>query len=278
MLTKRQMLLSFRGELQALNYSPYTIQYYSSIITQFLYLNGAKDTYGKDDVFGFLQALSKLNDSSKRTYLRVLKSFFESRQIIWPLKKREVRGGNEVGGEALTEDEARKMLAYAKKSNVETYAVLRLLAATGMRAGEIGLLNRKDYNPPILKIKLEKEGDFRVLSLDDETVDAVAKYLDTREDTNEALFLFPGRKDRINGAGVGRMFHNVAEKCKIYRKGLGAHSMRRGWATWLARRGMDIYSLQRAGNWKSINMPARYVRLIPGEAEKKARELNPLLV
>jgi len=278
-VTKKQLLQSFTNELQGLNYSSYTIKYYESIISQFLDLIGAKSSYDRQDVFKFLQSLSLLNSSSKKTYLRVVKSFFDSLQIPWPLKKKEVRGGSEIGGEALTEEEARKLLDYAKRKDIEAYAILRLLAATGMRAGEIGLLDRVGYIPPTLRIYLEKEEEkkIRVLNLDEETVRAINKYLRIRKDGKEALFLSPVKKDRIDGAGVGRIFHRVAEACHIYRKGLGPHSIRRGWATWLAKRGMDIYSLQRAGNWKNVSMPARYVRLVPSEAEEKARELNPLV-
>lgn len=276
-MTKKQLLQSFKGELQALNYSKYTIQYYGSIISQFLDLIGVKDSYNRQDIFRFLEALSPLGESSKRTYIRVVKSFFDSLEITWPLKKKDIRGGTEIGGEALTEDEAEKILDYAKQRDLGAYAMLRLLAVTGMRAGEIGLLDRGNYNPPILKIYLEKEEDFRVSKLDEETIEAINKYLKSRKDDNEALFLFPSRRIRIDGAGVGRVFRKVAEACNIYRKGLGPHSIRRGWATWLAKRGMDIYSLQKVGNWKSISMPARYVRLIPSEAEEKAKELNPLV-
>jgi len=276
--TKRISYLdSFKNELNSLNYSEYTISYYLCIVSQFLTIAGTKDSYSKQDIFSFLQSLSKLTESSKRTYLRVIKSFLDSLGMAWPLKKKEIRGVSEIGGEALSEDEARKIIAYTKNNgDIEAYAIMRLLAATGMRRGEIGLLDKSNYTPPILKIILEKDEDFRVMRLDDETMAAINNYLATRSDTKEALFLSPIGQDRISGAAVGRIFNRVSKSTKIYRKGLGAHSMRRGWATWLAKRGMDIYSLQKAGHWKSISMPARYVRLIPGEAEEKARELNPL--
>lgn len=279
-MTKKQLIHSFKGELKAFGYKPRTIGYYESIVSQFLDLTGVKSDYNREHIVTFLKALAPLNHTSTGTYIRVIRRFFKFLKIVWPLESKELNIDTGIGGEALSEDEANKMLNYAKSNgSLEDYTILRLLAATGMRAGEMGLLNKRDYASPRLIIHLEKSkgNEFRVLDLDEETVETVNRYLFVRKDNNEALILAPTSGDRIDGATVGRIFHRIAEGCKIYRKGLGAHSVRRGWATWLARQGMDIYSLQRAGGWKNIKMPARYVRLIPGEAEKKAMRLNPVI-
>lgn len=280
-MTKKQLLKSFKEELEALEHSHYTINYYISIISQFLDLVGVKKSYDRKDILKFRQALSPLSVSSKRAYTRVLRTFLVNHlSNEWPFKKGEMTVSSIIGGEALSEEEMNKLLEYSKNNrNLEVYAILQLLAETGMRPGEIGRLSKKDYNSPYITIHMlkKKREETRTVRLSDEAVRAVNIYTKSRKDGNESLFLSPGTRKRIDGAGVGRMFHGIAEACHIYRKGLGPHAVRRGWATWAAEKGASIYDLQLAGGWDDISMPGHYVRVRPQEAAERIRKLNPFV-
>ena len=160
-MTKKQLVQAFEKELRVFGYKSCTVKYYGSVISQFVDLVGVRSNYDREHILAFSEALAPLSRTSLGTYIRVVRRFFGFLKIDWPLKPRELNIDTGVSGEALSEDEANKMLGYAKSNgSLGDYAILRLLAATGMRAGELGLLNKKDYAPPRLLIHLEKsKGD-----------------------------------------------------------------------------------------------------------------------
>ncbi len=70
-----------------------------------------------------------------------------------------------------------------------------------------------------------------------------------------------GNGNRIEARNLLRAFYKATEKAKL--KGLRFHDLRHTFATRLVHAGVDIYTVQRLGRWKTISMVNRYAHHYP---------------
>jgi integrase len=142
--------------------------------------------------------------------------------------------------------------------------LLCLLFDHGLRCGEIAGLTLQciNLNEETLTFYREKVDMTQIHSLTKDTRMALRRYLD-------CVQLLPG-ESLLQGSrkGGGRLLGRMSERAitarvnvlgeRIGVQGLSAHDGRHAWATSAIRGGTDLKSLQDAGGWKSIAMPARY--------------------
>ncbi|MDP1710339.1 MAG: tyrosine-type recombinase/integrase, partial [candidate division WWE3 bacterium] len=133
-------------------------------------------------------------------------------------------------------------------------AILELLFSTGMRISELTSLNRDDLNLKTREIAvLGKGGKVRVVFVSDSAAEALDRYLDSRDDEWDPLFVrYSGKKAvlskngeglRLNGRSVQRMFKRCALKSGLVMDPT-PHTLRHTFATDLLRRGADIRAVQ----------------------------------
>lgn len=133
-------------------------------------------------------------------------------------------------------------------------AILELLFSTGMRISELTSLNRDDLNLKTREIAvLGKGGKVRVVFVSDSAAEALDRYLDSRDDEWDPLFVrYSGKKAvlskngegrRLNGRSVQRMFKRYALKSGLVMDPT-PHTLRHTFATDLLRRGADIRAVQ----------------------------------
>lgn len=137
-------------------------------------------------------------------------------------------------------------------------AMIDMLASTGMRVGEMVLLNRNDINFNEREcIVLGKGNKERVVYFDARTKIHLRNYLDSRTDGNEALFVTlrsPYNRLTINGIearlrGLGR---------KMGMEKVHPHKFRRTLATMAIDKGMPIEQLQRLLGHRRIDTTLHY--------------------
>ena len=72
---------------------------------------------------------------------------------------------------------------------------------------------------------------------------------------------YNGNAKRMDARDLLRAFYSATEKAKI--KDLRFHDLRHTFATRLVQGGVDIYTVQKLGRWKTISMVMRYAHHYP---------------
>lgn len=168
-----------------------------------------------------------------------------------------------------------------KKISLRNRAMLEVLFATGMRISELISLNRDqlDHSGKIfIRGKGRKE---RFVYLTDRAIEWIKKYLATRNDSIPALFV-PYAGKNCNEAKRRISPNYLQMKIKQYRERLGinvptsAHSLRHGFATYLAESGANPAAIQVLLGHESLDTTTRYVHASDQYAEKTHRQFHPL--
>lgn len=159
-------------------------------------------------------------------------------------------------------------------------AMLEVLLATGMRISELMSLNKNQLDGTgrlFIKGKGRKE---RFAYLTDRAIGVLDQYLTRREDTAPAMFV-PNRGSR-SGKPTARISTNYLQmKIKQYREKLrinvptSAHSLRHGFATYLAENGANPAAIQVLLGHESLDTTTRYVHASDRFAEETHHKFHP---
>lgn len=129
-------------------------------------------------------------------------------------------------------------------------AILELFFSTGLRLSELCALSIDDVDLTRDEFSVRGKGDkVRVVFLTEAAKAAIAAYLKTRRDMDDALFVQTGPKAkqatdlRLSPRAVQRLLKLCAVKAGITRK-VTPHVLRHSFATDLLRNGADLRSVQ----------------------------------
>lgn len=163
-------------------------------------------------------------------------------------------------------------------------AMLEMLFSTGMRISELINLNRQqiDHSGKIfIRGKGKKE---RFVYLTDRAFRHLNDYIRLRTDNLSALFIpyrgrnsndFAGLKKRISTNYLQAKIKQYREKLKINIP-ISAHSLRHGFATYLAEEGANPAAIQTLLGHESLSTTTRYVNTSDRYAEKTHHDFHPL--
>lgn len=160
-------------------------------------------------------------------------------------------------------------------------AMLELLFSTGMRISELLSLNRRDINDSGRIFITGKGRKQRFVYMTDRAKFWLDEYLKLRHDDQQALFV-PTKGKNINKKHRRIAANYLQEKIKQYREKLrinipiSAHSMRHGFATFMAEQGASLAALQILLGHESPNTTTRYVNPSDRFAEDTHRRYHPL--
>lgn len=242
-----------------------TLKYYEKTIRKVL------DSICKDitiitteDIRGYLanyQKSKKLNRSTVDNVRRILSSFFswlEDEDYILKSPVRRIHKIKTVTNikETYTDEELESMRDNCDE--IRDLAMIDLLASTGMRVGEMVLLNRNDINFNERECVVFGKGDKeRIVYFDARTKIHLQAYLDSRMDNNDALFVTlraPFRRIKIGG--IESRLHQMGSTLHI--KKVHPHKFRRTLATMAIDKGMPIEQLQQLLGHKRIDTTLQY--------------------
>ena len=160
-------------------------------------------------------------------------------------------------------------------------AILEVLFATGMRISELCNLNRSQIDESGRIFITGKGRKQRFVYLTPRARQHLNAYLATRHDNCPALFIpYAGRNVLKRGRRISTNY--VQERIKRYREKLkinvptSAHSLRHGFATYLAERGANPAALQILLGHESLNTTTRYVHTSDKYAEETHHKFHPL--
>ncbi|MDR2975843.1 MAG: tyrosine-type recombinase/integrase [Streptococcaceae bacterium] len=123
-------------------------------------------------------------------------------------------------------------------------AMIDLLASTGMRVGELVLLNREDINFHEREcVVLGKGSKERIVYFDARTKIHLFNYLESRTDSNSALFVSLSKPhERLNIGGVETRLRKLGKQAELQK--VHPHKFRRTLATRAIDKGMPIEQVQ----------------------------------
>ncbi len=217
-----------------------------------------------DDLRNYLTAYQNSKKLSKVTIdnvRRVLSSFFSWLEDEDYILKSPVRRIHKVKTtssikETYSDESLELMRDYCIE--LRDLAIIDLLASTGMRVGEMVLLNRADINFNERECIVLGKGDKeRLVYFDARTKIHLQNYLDSRTDDNVALFVtLKAPHKRLKIGGVEVRLRELGKKLGVNR--VHPHKFRRTLATMAIDKGMPIEQLQQLLGHKRIDTTLQY--------------------
>lgn len=217
-----------------------------------------------EDLRAYFTRYQEKNHSSRVTIdniRRILSSFFawlEDEDYIIKSPVRRIHKVKTVSSikETYTDEELEKMRDNCRE--LRDLAMIDLLASTGMRVGEMVLLNRSDVNFAERECVVFGKGDKeRIVYFDARAKLHLQEYLESRTDENAALFVtIRAPYERIKIGGVEHRLREMGKKLNIQK--VHPHKFRRTLATMAIDKGMPIEQLQRLLGHQRIDTTLQY--------------------
>ena len=242
-----------------------TLIYYKNTIQQML------DSIGKsvctivtEDLRTYLAEYQKEKQSSKVTIdniRRIFSSFFswledEDYIIKSPVRRiLRIKAASTIK-ETYTDEQLESMRDNC--DNPRDLALIDILASTGMRVGELVLLNRDDISFDERECIVFGKGDKeRMVYFDARTKIHLQNYLDSRTDNNEALFVsLKAPYNRMKIGGIELRLREMGKRLNIEK--VHPHKFRRTLATVAIDKGMPIEQLQKLLGHQRIDTTLQY--------------------
>lgn len=192
---------------------------------------------------------------------RILSSFFswledEDFIIKSPVRRIHKVKTAKIVKETYTDEALEMMRDHC--SSARDLAIIDLLASSGMRVGELVSLNRDDINFHERECVVVGKGNKeRLVYFDARTKIHLHNYLESRSDTNLALFVsmhYP--HDRLMIGGVESMLRSLGKKLAIPK--VHPHKFRRTLATSAIDKGMPIEQVQHLLGHQKIDTTLHY--------------------
>ena len=245
--------------------SPKTIAYYESTLSAMMAaLAKPYAQIGSNDLRKYLSDYETQRGSSKVTIdniRRIMSSFFswlENEDYIIKSPVRRIRRVKtaQVVKETFSDEEleAIRNACTAKRD----LAIIDLLASTGMRIGELVLLNREDVSLRERECLVTGKGNKqRPVYFDARTKLHLIDYLNGRTDSNPALFVALGSPSRrVTIGGVELRLRGLGMTAGVPR--VHPHKFRRTLATHAIDKGMPIEQVQKLLGHAKIDTTMHY--------------------
>lgn len=177
--------------------------------------------------------------------------------------------------------ESPTVLEKDKRVALRNRTMLEVLFSTGMRISELVNLKRAQIDKSGKIFIMGKGRKERFVYLTPRAFKYLQEYQATRDDQSPFLFIpYRGRNNRSKYKKISTNY--LQEKIKKYREILGislplsAHSLRHGFATYLAESGANPAAIQILLGHESLDTTTRYVHVSDKYAEKTHQDFHPL--
>ncbi len=242
-----------------------TLKYYETTLntmTSSLGLNVRR--IRTEDLRTYLIKYQTKNQSSKVTIdniRRILSSFFSWLEDEDYIVKSPVRRIHKIKTAAsIKETYSDEDLEAMRDScdRLRDLALIDMLASTGMRVGEIVLLNRDAVNFTERECKVVGKGNKeRVVYFDARAKMHLQQYLISRNDNNPALFVtLRAPYNRLQIGGIEHRLKTIGKRLNIHK--VHPHKFRRTMATMAIDKGMPIEQLQKLLGHQRIDTTLMY--------------------
>lgn len=263
--TNEEIIDSFISSKRIEGCSEKSLKYYHKTISKMLSTVSKQVKHiNTDDLRRYLTNYQEENNSSRVTIdniRRILSSFFSWLEEENYIMKSPVRRIHKIKTTSTIKDTySDEALEQMRDDCVDLrdLALIDMLASTGMRVGELVLLNRSDINFEEREcVVLGKGNKERIVYFDARTKLHLKQYLDSRTDDNEALFVsLKAPYNRLKIGGVEVRIRNIGKRLNIQKA--HPHKFRRTLATMAIDKGMPIEQLQQLLGHRRIDTTLQY--------------------
>ena len=242
-----------------------SLKYYNATIQALL------DGVGKpinhiqtEDIRNYLTEYHAKKKSSRVTIdniRRILSSFFswlEDEDYILKSPVRRIHKVKTASNIKETYSDEELELMRDNCLEIRDLAMIDMLASTGMRVGEMVLLNKADINFNERECVVFGKGDKeRIVYFDARTKIHLKEYLQSRTDDNPALFVtLKAPNDRISIGGIEVRLRKFGKQLGLQK--VHPHKFRRTLATMAIDKGMPIEQLQQLLGHRRIDTTLQY--------------------
>ena len=264
-IPQQNLVESFLSAKRIEGCSEKTLKYYDSTIQAMLNRIGKGIKYiVTDDIRCYLteyQAEKKLSKITIDNIRRILSSFFswledEDYILKSPVRRiHKVKTGTNI--KETYSDEALELMR-DNCTELRDLAMIDMLASTGMRVGEMVLLNRSDIDFNERECVVFGKGNKeRIVYFDARTKIHLQNYLDSRTDDNLALFVsLQSPHNRMNIGGIEVRLRQIGKRLGLSK--VHPHKFRRTLATMAIDKGMPIEQLQQLLGHRRIDTTLQY--------------------
>ena len=242
-----------------------TLSYYNKTIeTMLSTLEKTPQQITTDDLRQYLTDYQVLRGSSKVTIdniRRILSSFFawledEDYILKSPVRRIHKVKTAQVIKETYSDEELELMRDHC--TALRDLAIIDLLASSGMRVGEMVTLNREDINFNEREcVVFGKGGKERLVYFDARTKIHLQNYLESRDDSNPALFVsLKAPFERLHIGGVEARLRQLGQRLHLTK--VHPHKFRRTMATTAIDKGMPIEQVQQLLGHQKIDTTMHY--------------------
>lgn len=242
-----------------------TLNYYQKTITDMLSVTGKEVMHiTTEDLRKYLtdyQETKKISKVTVDNVRRILSSFFSWLEDEDYILKSPVRRIHKVKtASTVKETYTDEALEQMRDSCAELrdLAMIDMFASTGMRVGEMVLLNKNDINFSEREcVVLGKGNKQRIVYFDARTKIHLQNYLESRADDNEALFVsLRAPYTRLTIGGIEVRIRELGKSLGMNK--VHPHKFRRTLATVAIDKGMPIEQLQHLLGHKRIDTTLQY--------------------
>ena len=264
-LSDEQMAEKFLSAKAIEGCSPKTINYYKQTINKmYKYIDKSFVCISTDDLRHYLidyQINGNLSRVTVDNVRRIMSSFFgwlEDEDYILKSPVRRIHKVKSITTIKDTYSDESLEIMRDNCDNLRDLAIIDMLASTGMRVGEMVLLNRCDVDFQEREcVVLGKGSKERIVYFDARTKLHLKNYLASRQDNNPALFVtLKDPHQRLQIGGIERRLRDIGKKLKIQQ--VHPHKFRRTLATIAIDKGMPIEQLQKLLGHQRIDTTLQY--------------------
>ena len=242
-----------------------SLKYYKATIEMMIVTVGKNIKHIEtEDIRRYLTEYKKNKKSSKVTIdniRRILSSFFswlEDEDYILKSPVRRIHKVKTVTNIKETYSDEALELMRDNCTELRDLAIIDMLASTGMRVGEMVLLNRNDIDFNEREcIVFGKGSKERVVYFDARTKIHLQNYLESRTDDNPALFVsLKAPHKRLQIGGIETRLREFGKQLGLHK--VHPHKFRRTLATMAIDKGMPIEQLQQLLGHRKIDTTLQY--------------------
>ena len=264
-ISSQELLQKFLEAKRIEGCSEKTLSYYQKTIDRMLEKVGKEVLHiMTEDLRAYLTDYQRQSNLSRVTIdnvRRILSSFFSWLEDEEYLIKSPIRRIHKVKTTSNIKDTYSDEDLEKMRDNCDEkrdLALIDMLASTGMRVGELVLLNQTDidFNERECKV-LGKGNKERIVYFDARTKIHLQEYLKERNDNNNALFVsLKSPHNRLTISGVESRVREIGKRLNIEK--VHPHKFRRTLATKAIDKGMPIEQLQQLLGHKRIDTTLQY--------------------
>ena len=264
-LTNQDLVNSFLSAKRIEGCSEKSLVYYRKTIDVMLVTIGKGVSHiTTDDLRSYLTGYQTEKKSSKVTIdniRRILSSFFSWLEDEDYILKSPVRRIHKVKSASTIKETYSDEALETMRDNCENLrdlALIDVLASTGMRVGELVLLNRDDINFEEREcVVFGKGSKERIVYFDARAKIHLQNYLKSRIDNNPALFVsLKAPYHRLKIGGVEVRLRELGKRLNL--PNVHPHKFRRTLATMAIDKGMPVEQLQRLLGHQRIDTTLQY--------------------